>query len=234
WMWRNREVQAFVDWLYDYNAALDEHARSGFYGLDLYSLYTSIDAVIEYLDARDSEAAAIAREQYACLAPWQPDPAAYGRAAASRRYQGCADEVADALTKLLTQRLSLLEKKGLDASREQEFYLSAVQNARLISNAEAYYRTMYSGYSDSWNLRDSHMFETLDALLSHHGADAKAIVWEHNSHIGNAKGTDMPARGQLNVGQLCRERFGDEAYLIGFGTHTGTVAAADDWGDEME
>lgn len=234
WMWRNREVQSFVDWLHDHNAKLTEQQRTGFYGLDLYSLYTSIDAVIEYLESRDTEAAEIARTQYSCLAPWQPDPAAYGRAAASSRYRDCADEVAAALTELLEQRLSLLRDHGQESAREQEFYLNAVQNARLINNAEAYYRTMYSGYSDSWNLRDSHMFETLDELLTHHGPRAKAVVWEHNSHIGNAKGTDMPARGQLNVGQLCRERFGNEAYLIGFGTHTGTVAAADDWGDEME
>lgn len=234
WMWRNREVQTFVDWLYDHNKAIPEQQRTGFYGLDMYSLYTSIDAVIKYLATRDPEAADMAREQYSCLAPWQSDPAAYGRAAASRRNRGCADEVAAALTELLQQRLSLLENTGLDAAREQECYLNAVQNARLINNAEAYYRTMYSGYSDSWNLRDSHMFQTLDALLSHHGPDAKAVVWAHNSHIGNARGTDMPARGQLNVGQLCRERFGNNAYLIGAGTHTGSVAAADDWGDEMD
>ena len=234
WMWRNREVRAFVDWLHDYNGQLPPKQRTGFYGLDLYSLYTSIGAVIEYLDTRDPEAAEIAREQYSCLAPWQPDPAAYGRAAASSRYRGCAEEVSAALQELLQQRITKLDTTNGNTATEREFFLSAVQNARLIANAEEYYRTMYSGYSDSWNLRDTHMFETLEALLTHHGPAAKAVVWEHNSHIGNAKGTDMPARGQLNVGQLCRDRFGEDAYLIGFGTHTGTVAAAHDWGDEME
>ncbi|GAA3970266.1 protein-L-isoaspartate(D-aspartate) O-methyltransferase [Allohahella marinimesophila] len=231
WMWRNREVQAFVDWLHEHNGNVAEQERAGFYGLDLYSLYTSIEAVLEYLDKKDPEAAELAREQYGCLLPWEPDPAAYGRAAASSRYKDCEGEVTAALQDLLKQRIEQANGSKTDRA---EFYLDAVQNARLVANAEEYYRTMYSGYSDSWNLRDSHMFETLEALLAHHGPDAKAVVWEHNSHVGNAKGTDMPARGQLNVGQLCRERFGTDVYIIGFGTHTGTVAAADDWGDDMQ
>lgn len=227
WMWRNREVQNFVDWLHDYNKHAADPARVGFYGLDLYSLYTSIEAVLEYLDDVDPEAAQLARERYGCLTPYQADPATYARAAMSQRFEDCEDGVVKMLTDLLEKRLQYSTSDG-------DRFMNAVQNARLVSNAERYYRSMYSGYSASWNLRDEHMFETLEALLAFHGEHSKAVVWEHNSHIGDATATDMVARGQLNVGELCRKQFGDSAYLIGFGTHKGTVAAASDWEEPME
>ncbi|WP_075879589.1 protein-L-isoaspartate(D-aspartate) O-methyltransferase [Vreelandella massiliensis] len=228
WMWRNEEVRDFVDWLREYNAGIDDaDKRVGFHGLDLYSLFTSIDAVLDYLDEVDPEAAMTARERYGCLTPWQADPMTYGRAAVSGRYRECEDDAVAMLVELLNKRMTYTDQDG-------ERFLDAVQNARLIANAERYYRSMYSGYSDSWNLRDQHMFDTLESLLSHGGQGTKAVVWEHNSHIGDASATDMLARGQHNVGQLCREAYGDDAYLIGFGTHSGTVAAATDWDDPME
>lgn len=228
WMWRNEEVRDFVDWLHQHNANItDPEQRVGFYGLDLYSLFTSIEAVLGYLDEVDREAAQVARERYGCLTPWQQDPATYGRAAVSGRYRECEDDVVAMLTELLTKRV---EYSARDGAR----FMDAVHNARLITNAERYYRSMYAGYSESWNLRDQHMFDTLQSLMAYGGEQAKAVVWEHNSHIGDATGTDMVARGQLNVGQLCREAYGSDAYLIGFGTHTGTVAAASDWDNPME
>ena len=228
WMWRNEEVRAFVDWLRQYNAGIDNsQKRVGFYGLDLYSMFTSIAAVIGYLDKVDKDAASVARERYGCLTPFQADPATYGRAALTGRYRECEQEVVDMLTDLLNKRMQYTVDDG---SR----FMEAVQNARLIANAERYYRSMYGDYSESWNLRDQHMFDTLQALLAYGGNTSRAVVWEHNSHIGDARATDMVARGQLNVGQLCREAYGDQAYLIGFGTHTGTVAAASHWDAPME
>lgn len=228
WMWRNQEVEEFIEWQRRHNEKIsDVQKRVGFYGLDLYSMFASIAAVLDYLDQVDPEAAAIARARYGCLTPYQADPATYARAAATGRYRECEQEVVDMLADLLKKRLEYSISDG-------DTFLDAIQNARLIANAERYYRSMYDGYSDSWNLRDEHMFETLEALLAHHGSQSKAIVWEHNSHVGDASATDMSVRGQINVGQLCRERYGDAAYLIGFGTHTGTVAAASDWNHPME
>ncbi len=228
WMWRNEEVREFVDWLREHNAGIaDPEQRIGFYGLDLYSLFTSIEAVLGYLEGIDTDTAKVARERYGCLTPWQADPATYGRAAITGRYRECEDDVVAMLADLLGKRL---QYSAQDGAR----YMDAVQNARLIANAERYYRSMYGGYSESWNLRDSHMFDTLQSLLTYGGNTSKAVVWEHNSHIGDATGTDMVARGQHNLGQLCREAWGDDVYLIGFGTHSGTVAAATDWGDPVE
>jgi protein-L-isoaspartate(D-aspartate) O-methyltransferase len=228
WMWRNEEVRGFVDWLRNHNAGIAEpNDRVGFYGLDLYSMYTSIDAVLSYLEDVDPETAQLARERYGCLTPWKDDPATYGRAAISGRYRECEEDVIAMLADLLSKRLDYATADGVR-------FMDAIQNARLVTNAERYYRSMYAGYSESWNLRDQHMFDTLESLRAFAGSDAKAIIWEHNSHIGDASATDMVARGQHNVGQLCREAYGDDAYLIGFGTHTGTVAAATDWDDPME
>ncbi|HSO22299.1 MAG TPA: protein-L-isoaspartate(D-aspartate) O-methyltransferase [Chondromyces sp.] len=228
WMWRNREFREFVDWLRDHNAGIEEpEGRVGFYGLDLYSLYTSIGAVLDYLDDVDPEAAEVARQRYGCLEPWERDPGAYGRAAVSGRYDDCEAEVVANLADLLQRRL---EDGGQDGRR----FLDAVQNARLVRNAEQYYRVMYRGSRESWNLRDSHMFETLQTLRSFYGPGSRAVVWEHNSHIGDARATEMGARGEHNVGQLCRQEYGDGAYLVGFGTHTGTVAAASNWDGPME
>ncbi len=227
WMWRNNEVRGFVDWLRGHNAVLKPEARVAFHGLDLYSLYTSIRAVLDYLDDVDPSSAKVARERYGCLTPWQADPATYGHAALTGSYPTCEDDVAHAL-------MDLLGKHQAYAARDGERFLDAVQNARLVANAERYYRIMYYGSRASWNLRDGHMFETLQALLAHHGPNSKGIVWAHNSHIGDAAATEMSARGEHNIGQLCRQQFGEQCYAIGFGTDHGTVAAASDWDGPME
>ena len=227
WMWRNREVFDFVDWLRAYNRRIDPARRVAFHGLDLYSLYGSIAAVVRYLDDVDPATAQVARHRYACLTPWQGDPATYGHAALTGSYQSCEREVVSMLA-------DLLERERTYAARDGERFLDAAQNARLVANAERYYRTMYYGSRASWNLRDSHMFETLSTLLDHHGAASRAIVWAHNSHVGNAAATEMAARGEYNIGELCRKAFGAASYAIGFGTHAGTVAAASDWDGDME
>ena len=227
WMWRNTDVRAFVVWLRDHNVSLKPKDRVAFHGLDLYSLYDSIRFVLKYLDEVDPAAANIARERYGCLTPWQSDPATYGRAALNRKYPICEDDVVGALKDLQDKRLAY-------AAQDGERFLDAVQNARLVTNAERYYRIMYYGSRASWNLRDGHMFETLKALLAHHGPQGKGIVWAHNSHIGDASATEMSARGETNIGELCRKEFGNACYAVGFGTDHGTVAAATDWGDPME
>jgi protein-L-isoaspartate(D-aspartate) O-methyltransferase len=228
WMWRNTDVDAFIEWLRAHNEKLAVASRAGFYGLDLYNMRGSIAAVLEYLDRVDPEAAAVARERYGCLTPWQKEPATYGRAVLTRGYRECEQAVLEQCRALLAKQLDY-------ASQDAESFLDAAQNARLIASAERYYRIMYYGGAESWNLRDTHMFETLLRLLEAHGATSKAVVWAHNSHIGDARHTEMGAlREELNIGQLCREHFGTDAALIGFGTHAGTVAAAADWDADVE
>jgi erythromycin esterase-like protein len=229
WMWRNREVAEFVDWLRQYNGTVaKQDSRVAFYGLDLYSLYASIDSVLRYLDRTDPAAARLARERYGCLTPWADEPAAYGRAAITDAYRSCEADVIRTLQDLLARRLDYAGRSDGDR------FLDAVQNARLVANAERYYRVMYYGSTESWNLRDQHMFDTLQTVLAAHGPDARAVVWEHNSHIGDAAATEMGRAGQLNVGQLCRETFGNRAYLVGFGTDHGSVAAAHNWDEPMQ
>jgi protein-L-isoaspartate(D-aspartate) O-methyltransferase len=227
WMWRNDEVRDFVDWLRGHNAAAKSGARVAFHGLDLYSLYASIRSVLDYLDQVEPEAAKVARQRYGCLTPWQGDPAAYGHAALTGSYHTCEQHVVRALKDLLENRVAYAERDG-------ERFFDAVQNARLVANAERYYRVMYYGSRASWNLRDEHMFTTLKNLLAFYGADSKAIVWAHNSHVGDSAATEMASRGEHNIGHLCRQEFGDDAYLVGFGTNSGTVAAASDWDGPME
>lgn len=227
WMWRNVEVRDFVEWLREHNGTVERNKRVAFHGLDLYSLYDSIRSVLAYLDEVDPESAKVARERYGCLTPWQRDPATYGHAALTGSYRTCEADVVRTLTDLLAKRRVYAEHDG-------ERFLDAEQNARLVADAERYYRIMYFGARASWNLRDRHMFETLKNLLAFHGNDSKAVVWAHNSHVGNAAATEMAARGEYNIGQLCRNEFGDQAYLIGFGTHSGTVAAASEWDGPME
>jgi protein-L-isoaspartate(D-aspartate) O-methyltransferase len=228
WMWRNREMAAFVAWLQAHNLAQAPERRASFHGLDLYSLNASIRAVVDYLDRVDPEAAAVARRRYGCLAPWASEPAGYGRMALTQGYALCERAVTDMLRELLEMRLKYTARDGHD-------WFDAAQNARLVRNAEAYYRAMYYGSSDSWNLRDGHMFETLQHLLEAGGPGARAVVWAHNSHIGDARETEMgEVRGELNLGQLAREAFGGDAALLGFGTHAGTVAAASDWDAPMQ
>jgi protein-L-isoaspartate(D-aspartate) O-methyltransferase len=227
WMWRNQEVRSFVDWLRAHNARDEVEHKVAFYGLDLYSLYNSIRSVLRYLEDVDPLTATVARQRYGCLTPWQSDPATYGRAALTSAYQTCEREVVSTLT-------DLLKKHRVYAEHDGARFLDAVQNARLVANAEAYYRTMYYGSRSSWNLRDSHMFETLKNLLEFHGPHSKAIVWAHNSHVGDSAATDMVLRGEYNIGHLCRKHFGRGACLIGFGTHSGSVAAAPDWDAPMQ
>jgi erythromycin esterase-like protein len=224
WMWRNRDVQAFVHWLRRHNQKAPE--QCGFYGLDIYNMRGAIAAVLAYLDKVDPAAAAVARERYACLTPWQHEPSSYGRAVLTTGYQACEEDV-------VRQCCEILEKQLAYADGDD--FLDAAQNARLVASAERYYRIMYYGGPQSWNLRDRHMFQTLKHLLDWRGAGAKAVVWAHNSHIGDARETDMgQVREELNIGQLCRERFGKDCALIGMGTHGGTVAAASDWDGPME
>jgi protein-L-isoaspartate(D-aspartate) O-methyltransferase len=227
WMWRNQEFREFVDWLRAHNTDLNAEQRVAFYGLDLYSLYSSIRSVLRYLDDVDPDTAAIARQRYACLMPWQTDPTTYGQAALSGRFKDCENEVVRILIELSQKHRDYAEHDG-------ERFLDAMQNARLIANAERYYRTMYYGSRTSWNLRDTYMFETLQDLLEYHAPGARAIVWAHNSHVGDASATAMAERGEINLGQLCRNAWGSDAYLIGFGTDSGTVAAASSWDASME
>jgi protein-L-isoaspartate(D-aspartate) O-methyltransferase len=226
-MWRNHETRAFVEWLRAWNVERQPAQQTAFYGLDLYSLFTSIRAVLDYLDRVDPASSRTARARYACLTPWEGAPESYARAAITGGYRSCEKQAVAMLRDLAARRL---EYAANDGTR----FLDAVQNAQLVADAERYYRAMYYGRAESWNLRDQHMFQTLVALLDHHGETARAVVWAHNSHLGNAAATEMAARGETNLGQLCRERFGSACYAVGFGTDHGTVAAASDWDEPMQ
>jgi protein-L-isoaspartate(D-aspartate) O-methyltransferase len=227
WMWRNTDVRAFVDWLHGHNAGRAPPERVGFHGLDLYSMYTSIRAVLEYLDRVDPDAAEEARARYACLGPWETDPAAYGHAALSGSYRKCERDVLQVLVTLLDSRQEHMRRS------ESELF-DVIQNATLVANAERYYRLVYYGSRASWNLRDGHMFQTLQALLEHYGPGSRGVVWAHNSHVGDAEATEMSARGEFNLGHLARKAFPGSTRTIGFGTDHGTVAAASRWDGPME
>ncbi len=228
WMWRNREVHELAEWMRAYNAEQKEREQQvSFHGLDLYSLYTSIGEVLAYLERVDPPTAALARERYGRLTPWENDPAVYGRAVLTGRYQSCEREVVDMLRSLMVRRTELVRRDGYE-------FFDAVQNARVVKDAEAYYRIMYYGGVASWNLRDQHMFDTLEQLMAQRGPASKVIVWEHNSHIGDASATEMRIRGEHNVGSLARAAFGERSYHIGFGTDHGVVAAASEWNGPME
>jgi len=230
WMWRNLEVHDFVEWLRKFNKGLKMHEAVGFYGLDLYSLGTSMQAVVRYLDNVDKDMANIARERYASLMSWAEHPHQYGLETLVSGFQGYEKDVVDVLRRLLRKRLdySAAHWDGV------EFH-SGEQNARLVRDAEYYYKTLYYARDESWNLRDSHMFETLVRILKHRGPGSKAIVWAHNSHVGDARATSMGwGREEHNIGQLCKEAFGDEEALnIGCSGNTGTVAAAKHWDSDM-
>ncbi|SDR90186.1 Erythromycin esterase homolog [Halopseudomonas xinjiangensis] len=226
WMWKNAEIVEFADWLRDYNAPRADEQRVAFRGLDVYSLCDSIGQVLQYLDQTDTTLARQARERYACLSPWQDDPVLYGHMVERDGKDPCEDAIVEQLQALLKARLA-----GTPEQHEEHF--SATQNARVIRAAEQYYRSIYRGSAESWNLRDQHMFDTLEALLEQRGSDAKIIVWAHNSHIGDARATSMGWGGRFNIGQLCRAAFGSEAVLIGMGTDRGQVAAADEWDGVM-
>jgi len=235
WMWRNHDVLDFVTWLRNHNDGLPERERVGFYGLDLYSLYASIDAILEYLDRTDPQAAQRARYRYGCLEHFGEDPQSYGYAASYDVSSSCEQEVVKQLIELQQIGARMLGKDGQKAA-DALFYIE--QNARLVKNAEEYYRSMFRGRVSSWNLRDRHMADTLDRLVEHlaqrAGSPARVVVWEHNSHLGDARATEMGWQGELNVGQLAREKYGDDAVLVGFTTHAGTVAAASAWDGPVE
>lgn len=231
WMWRNPVVQEFVEWQRQFNDRRDDAAKTGFYGVDLYSLFSSIEAVIRYLEEVDPEGARRARQRYACFDHYGDEAQAYGYAAAFGISQTCQDEVVNQLTELRRRASELASRDGR-IPRDEFFY--AEQNARLVANAEEYYRSMFGGRVSSWNLRDQHMAETIDHLVGHLGPETKLVVWEHNSHLGDARFTEMGQQGELNVGQLVRERYGDAAMLIGFSTYSGTVTAATEWDGPAE
>jgi erythromycin esterase-like protein len=230
WMWRNTDVLDFVGWLRTHNdGILSESAKIGFYGLDLYSLHASIRAVLDYLDKVDPDAAQRARYRYSCFDHFGHDTQAYGYAASFGLSASCEQEVLHQLIELRQRAIPYASRDGRLASDE---FFFAEQNARLVKNAEEYYRSMFRGQVESWNRRDCHMVETLEALVAHlnaRGQDAKIVVWAHNSHLGDARATEIGERGELNVGQLMRERYDRDTVLVGFTTYAGNVTAASDW-----
>jgi erythromycin esterase-like protein len=229
WMWRNRVVAQFLEWLRDHNRGQSPRAQAGFFGLDLYSLHRSIEAVVRYLERVDPAGAAHARRRYACFDVFGSDPQVYGHATTRGIEPSCEREVVTQLADLRRRAADYSSRDGRVAVDE---YFSAEQNARLVSDAERYYRAMFSNGRASWNLRDRHMMATLEALIGHttrmNGA-ARAVVWAHNSHLGDARATQMGAQGELNIGQLAREAFGRDVVSIGFTTHIGSVTAAPNW-----
>jgi len=233
WMWRNTEVADFIEWLRSYNRRTSR-SKTGFYGLDLYSLYSSIDAVIEYLDRVDPGLAEAARLRYGCFDEFEHEGQAYGYATARAGLEGCEDQVVQQLIDMQRHTAAILASDSPTAGDEAFF---AEQNARLVSNAEAYYRAMYRSNVASWNQRDSHMAQTLDALLLHHQRFTprpRAVVWAHNSHVGDARATEMSSRGELNIGELVKQRYGVDAFAVGFTTYEGSVTAARHWGGPAE
>jgi erythromycin esterase-like protein len=229
WMWRNTEVVRFLEWLRTHNASRAPEDRAGFYGLDLYSLQASVAAVLKYLGAVDPAAAARARTRYACFEGLGEDAESYSYAATLGLTRSCEDETVARLTELRRKAGEHALRDGSVAA-DREFL--AEQNARLSKDAESYYRAMFGARQRSWNQRATHMMETLDALLAHLGrtsGGARAVVWAHNSHVGDARATEMGQHGASNLGQLARERYGSEVRLIGLTTYAGTVTAAADW-----
>jgi erythromycin esterase-like protein len=234
WMWRNADVLDFVGWLRTHNEARAEPARAGFYGLDLYSLRDSIAAVLHYLDTADPAASRRARERYACFDRFEGDPQSYGYAASLGLSPSCE---ADVVAQLVDMRRTAASqpRSGHQVIPDDLFY--AAQNALVVANAERYYRAMFGARALSWNLRDGHMADTLDALVAHLSSGtvrAKVVVWAHNSHLGDARTTEQARSGELNLGQLVRERHGAESVAVGFSTYGGTVTAASDWDEPAE
>jgi erythromycin esterase-like protein len=233
-MWRNADVLDFVGWLRAYNDGKTLSEKAGFYGLDLYSLHSSMEAVLKYLDRVDTEAARRARYRYSCFDHYGEDAQHYGYTASYDLENSCEKEVINQLVDLRQRAAQYLNLDGFIA-RDEFFF--AEQNARLVKNAEEYYREMFRGRVSSWNLRDRHMTETLVALDAHlesQGLKPKIVVWEHNSHLGDARATEMGARGEWNVGQLVREKYKEQATLIGFTTYTGTVTASSNWDEPAQ
>lgn len=234
WMWRNKVVSDFIEWLKDFNGSQSLTSQVGFYGIDLYSLHSSIHAVLSYLKRIDPEAAKRAKYRYSCFDHHGEDAQSYGYAASFDQEESCEAEVINQLIELQNARAEYANRDGFVARDE---YFFAEQNARLVKNAEEYYRQMFRGRVSSWNLRDSHMAETLSALNAHlenQGQTGKIIVWAHNSHLGDARATYMSRQGEWSVGQLIREKYPKEVVSIGFTTFEGTVTAADNWDEPAQ
>ena len=231
WMWRNTVMLEFVEWLRNANSSHNESRKTGFYGMDLYSLFNSMAVVVNYLDQVDPDAARRARYRYSCFEHFAEDSQAYGYAASFDLSQSCENEAVHQLVEMRRRSMEYLGKTGGDN------FFDAEQNARLVKNAEEYYRSMFRGRQSSWNLRDTHMVESVEALIGHQrrqGLDPKIVIWAHNSHLGDARATEMGARGELNVGQLIRQKYGADSVLVGFTTYSGTVTAATNWDDPGE
>ncbi|TLS36725.1 erythromycin esterase family protein [Pseudalkalibacillus caeni] len=226
WMWANVEIEELVEWLKDFNSNSKQDKKIGFYGIDIYSLYESMEEIINYLEKIGSEDVKIAKRAFSCFQPYERTEQDYG-VSASFLSEDCVDEVIALLMEIQNHKSQY--------KHDEESSLNLEINALVAKNGEEYYRSMVQGGPDSWNIRDMHMVEALNRLMDFHGKDAKAIVWEHNTHIGDARATDMKEEGMVNVGQLIRENEGQEnVFAIGFGTHRGTVIAGSEWGAPME
>lgn len=227
WMWQNIPMVHLVEWLAHHNR--QSTTKVGFYGIDLYSLYRSIDAIITYLDNIDSKRAQEARDAYSCFDQFRQDPQQYGYSVFLKLTDSCKDEVVQELKKLETLQWQLVQEKK--ASSDDMFYL--LQNARVVKNSEDYYRSLFIDETKNWNLRDTHMMKTVEEIIKHYKKQGiskpKIVVWGHNSHIGNASATQMGDQGELNIGQLAKEKFGQDAFSLGFTTYNGTVSAASNW-----
>jgi erythromycin esterase-like protein len=234
WMWRNEVVVEFIEWLHQYNSTLHPINKIGFYGLDLYSLNTSMEIIISYLEKKYPDATKRAKERYACFDPFKEDLQIYGYAAMFGVTKSCEDEVVDQLIEFTKRVYQDLQENG---SAEDEFFYIK-ENTRLVKNAEKYYRSMFVNKSSSWNVRDLHMIETLDHLVLYLNKKSnnptKIVTWAHNSHVGDAKATEVRIQGQLNIGQLAREKYGKKSLLIGFLTNSGSVTAASKWDGIVE
>lgn len=227
WMWANHEMAVFTKWLKAFNANLPEPDKVGFYGLDIYSLWESMDAIMEYLGENDPASLRLAEEAFRCFEPFtKQEGIGYARATSL---------VPDLCQREVVELLCEIQKKRTYNNTDRENGFNLEQNARVVANAEEYYRTMVMGGPHSWNLRDKHMADTLDGLLDLHGPDTKVVVWAHNSHIGDARATDMVDEGLFNLGEIVRIKHHQKGvYLVGFGSYTGTVVAADQWSSPME
>lgn len=235
WMWRNTTLLPFLSWLREHNDPLPLEKKVGMYGLDLYSLYSSIQAVLNYLEKTDPQAAQQARARYNCLAHYASSPQEYGYMVAKGLKHHCAKEVSAQLLELQNRILKQV-KNNEHTKVDKQFYV--LQNARLVKNAEAYYRVLFEGRASAWNIRAQHMMETLNNLIHHletrYHQPAKVIVWAHNSHLGDARATEMSDQGKFNIGQLAKENYPEDVFSLGFSTYEGTVTAASDWGGMPE
>ncbi len=225
WMWANREIMELAEWLKEYNAGKPQQEKAGFYGIDVYSLWESMHEILDYLGKRDGSDLEAAKRAFECFEPFGGDEQRYGVSAAWFG-EGCEDDVVELLRRLQ-------DRWKEDGAEDRENALSAELNAMAVKGAEDYYRTMVRHDAESWNVRDRHMVAALEKLMEYHGEGTRAVVWEHNTHIGDARATDMAQDGMINVGQLLREKHREDVYAVGFGTYQGTVIAARAWGDPL-